>query len=104
MKLLRSEKGIGLVDSGAVNEIIRELNEQYGQCKLREATSIGYVSRTSGQNYLAIYAGRFGVGITVRRPLHYTTRYCAKATYIWPNAHTHLIYQIIEEVIKRYGR
>ena len=104
MKLLRSEVRIGLLNISVINEIIRELNEEYGPCETRRALANGYVSRVSKKNYLAIYTGRFGNGITVRSPLDYTTRYCAKTTYIWSGADMHTLSLAIEEVIKRHAR
>lgn len=96
MLLTKGEtKGI-LLEDGYVNEIISELYENFGVCKTRTSLASGYVRK--GYNYLAIYNGRFGVGITVRYRNTNSTRFCYKETLIYDG----VTVEEIEEVITRY--
>lgn len=96
MLLTKGEtKGI-LLEDGYVNEIISELYENFGVCKTRASLASGYVRK--GYNYLAIYNGRFGVGITVRYRNTNSTRFCYKETLIYDG----VTVEEIEEVITRY--
>lgn len=95
MLLTKGEfKGVLLEDS-YVNEIISELYDNFGECETRSSSAIGYVRK--GYNYLAIYNGRFGVGITVRYRNANSTRFCYKETLIYKG----VTVEDVEEVIDR---
>lgn len=96
MLLTKGEtKGI-LLKAGYVTEIIIELDDNFGQSDARLSLASGYVRK--GYNYLAIYNGRFGVGITVRYRNTNSTRFCYKETLIYHG----VTVEEIEEVITRY--
>lgn len=95
MLLTKGEfKGVLLEDS-YVNEIISELYDNFGECETRSSLASGYVRK--GYNYLAIYNGRFGVGITVRYRNTNSTRFCYKETLIYKG----VTVEDVEEVIDR---
>ena len=95
MLLTKGERPIGLLEESYVNEIVSAVFKEFGYYKSRESLASGYVRK--GFNYLALYNGRFGVGITIRYRNTISTRYCYKQTIILKNATV----EGIEEVITR---
>ena len=101
MLLTKGEtKGILLEDS-YVNEIISKLNDNFGICKTRPSLASGYVRK--GYNYLAVYNGRFGVGITVRYRNTNSTRFCYKDTLIYEGVTVEMVEEVIDRLFNRYG-
>lgn len=101
MLLTKGEtKGI-LLEDGYVNEIINDLYEKFGVCKTRTSLASGYVRK--GYHYLAIYNGRFGVGITLRCRNTYSTRFCDKDTLIYEGVTVQEIEEVIDAYFRRYG-
>lgn len=95
MLLTKGEfKGV-LLEDCYVNEIISELYDNFGESEKRSSLASGYVRK--GYNYLAIYNGRFGVGITVRYRNTNSTRFCYKETLIYKG----VTVEEVEEVIDR---
>lgn len=101
MLLTKGEfKGV-LLEDGYVNEIISDLYDSFGVCETRSSLASGYVRK--GYNYLAIYNGRFGVGITVRYRNTNSTRFCYKETLIYNGVTVEEIEEIIDRVFRKYG-
>lgn len=101
MLLTKGEsKGVLLEDS-YVNEIISDLYDNFGECKTRSSSAIGYVRK--GYNYLAIYNGRFGVGITVRYRNTNSTRFCYKETLIYSDVTVEDVEEVIERAFIYFG-
>ena len=101
MLLTKGEtKGILLEDS-YVNEIIGKLNDNFGICKTRQSLASGYVRK--GYNYLAIYNGRFGVGITVRYRNTNSTRFCYKETHIYSDVTVEDVEEVIDRAFNYFG-
>lgn len=101
MLLTKGEfKGI-LLDEGYANEIISELRDNFGVCETRSSLASGYVRK--GYNYLAIYNGRFGIGITVRYRNTDSTRFCYKETLIYNGVTVEEIEEVIDRVFNKYG-
>lgn len=101
MLLTKGEsKGI-ILEDGYVNEIIDELYDNFGECETRSSLASGYVRK--GYNYLAIYNGRFGTGITVRYRNTNSTRFCYKETLIYNSVTVEEIEEVIKCVFNRYG-
>lgn len=101
MLLTKGEsKGVLLEDS-YVNEIISELYDNFGECKTRLSLASGYVRK--GYNYLAIYNGRFGVGITVRYRNTNSTRFCYKETFIYSDVSVEEVDEVIDRAFNYFG-
>lgn len=101
MLLTKGEtKGILLEDSYA-NEIISELYDNFGECETRSSLASGYVRK--GYNYLAIYNGRFGVGITVRYRNTNSTRFCYKETLIYSDVTVEEVEEVIDRAFNYFG-
>lgn len=101
MLLTKGEfKGV-LLEEGYVDEIISDLYENFGFCETRTSLASGYVRK--GYNYLAIYNGRFGIGITIRYRNTNSTRFCYKETLIYKCVTVEEIEEVIDRVFKRYG-
>ena len=101
MLLTKGEFKGALLEEGYVDEIISELCENFGVCETRSSLASGYVRK--GYNYLAIYNGRFGIGITVRYRNIKSTRFCFKGTLIYKGVTVEEIEEVIDRVFKRYG-
>lgn len=96
MLLTKGEfKGI-LLEEGHVDEIIDELFANFKIIQIRYSLASGYVRK--GYNYLAIYNGRFGIGVTVRHRNVNSTRFCYKETLIFGG----VTVEEIEEVMSLY--
>ena len=101
MLLTKGEfEGILLEDS-YVNEIISDLNDNFGECEIRSSSAIGYVRK--GYKYLAIYNGRFGVGITVRYRNTNSTRFCYKETLIYKGVTVEEVEEVIDRAFIYFG-
>ena len=101
MLLTKGEfKGV-LLEEDYVEEIISELYENFGVEESRSSLASGYVRK--GYNYLAIYNGRFGIGITVRYRNMNSTRFCYKETLIYKGVTVEEIEEVIDRVFRRYG-
>lgn len=101
MLLTKGEfKGV-LLEENYVDVIISELYENFGVCETRTSLASGYVRK--GYNYLAIYNGRFGIGITVRYRNTNSTRFCNKETLIYKGVTVEEVEEVIDRVFNRYG-
>lgn len=101
MLLTKGEfKGV-LLEADYVNEIISELYDNFGECKTRRSLASGYVRK--GYNYLAIYNGRFGVGITVRYRNINSTRFCYKETLIFSDVTVEDVEEVIDRAFNYFG-
>ena len=101
MLLTKGEKSIGLVEEGYAALFISELDARLGKPFIRPTSlASGYVRK--GYEYISLYNGRFGVGITVRRRNIDSTRYCWKDTYIFP-ATVEEVEEVIESIKRRAG-
>lgn len=101
MLLTKGEfKGV-LLEDGYVNDIINDLYEKFGVCKTRSSLASGYVRK--GYNYLAIYNGRFGVGITVRYRNTNSTRFCYKETLIYSDVTVEDVEEVIDRAFNYFG-
>ena len=101
MLLTKGEtKGI-LLEDGYVNDILNDLYEKFGVCKTRSSLASGYVRK--GYYYLAIYNGRFGVGITLRYRNTNSTRFCYKDTLIYEGVTIEEMEEVIDRLFNRYG-
>lgn len=101
MLLTKGEfKGI-LLEEDYVDEIISELYENFGLYETRCSLASGYVRK--GYNYLAIYNGRFGIGITLRYRNTMSTRFCDKETLIYKGVTVEEVEEVIDRVFNRYG-
>ena len=102
MLLTKGEKSIGLVEEGYAALFISELDARLGKPFIRPVSlASGYVRK--GYNYLAIYNGRFGVGITVRYRNTNSTRFCYKETLIYSDVTVEDVEEVIDRVFNRYG-
>lgn len=101
MLLTKGEfKGV-LLEEGYADEIISELYKNFGVEETRASLASGYVRK--GYNYLAIYNGRFGIGITIRYRNTNSTRFCYKETLIYKGVTVEEVEEVIERVFNRYG-
>ena len=101
MLLTKGEMPIGLLDASYVKEIISALYEEFGFYETRTSLACGYVRK--GLNYLALYNGRFGIGVTVRYRNCDSTRYCNKETLVFKYATAEELEEVITRTLKRYG-
>lgn len=97
MLLTKGEFNGVLLEEDYVNEIISELYENFGVYETRPSLASGYVRK--GYNYLAIYNGRFGIGITIRYRNTNSTRFCYKETLIYKGVTVEEIEEIVEAVL-----
>lgn len=101
MLLTKGEtKGI-LLEGSCVNEVISELYDNFGVCETRTSLASGYVRK--GYIYLAIYNGRFGVGITVRYRNTNSTRFCYKDTLIYSDVTVEDVEEIVVRALSYFG-
>lgn len=101
MLLTKGETGIGLLKEMHSEEILYRVCERFGSYDLRRSLASGYVRK--GFEYLSLYDGRFGVGVTIRYRCQYSTRYCEKETFIFKNVSVEEIDEVITATLKRYG-
>lgn len=101
MVLTKGEsKGVLLKEDVAL-EVIDELYVNFGACKTKSSLASGYVRKA--YNYIALYNGRFGVGITVRYRNENSTRFCYKETLIYEGVTVEEIEEVLERVYRCYG-
>ena len=101
MLLTKGELSLGLCKEDAADMIVSELTDCFGIPKSKAALASGYVRK--GYNYLAIYNGRFGVGITVRYRNTNSTRFCYKETLIYEGVTVEEVEEVIDRLFNRYG-
>ena len=96
MLLTKGESKGVLLKEVTADEIIDELYDNFGECKTKSSLASGYVRK--GYRYIALYNGRFGVGITVRYRNENSTRFCYKETLIYEGVTIEEIEEVLERV------